>query len=58
MRIVGGSQIILQIPVIFKNNEDCPGLKSGGVLNIVRRKIELNVKQKIFLKILWLIWLD
>jgi len=42
MRIAKGSKIILQIPVIFKNNKDCPGLKSGGVLNIVRRKVELS----------------
>ncbi len=42
MRVAKGSKIILQIPVIFKNNKDCPGLKSGGVLNIVRRKIELS----------------
>ena len=42
MRVAKGSRIILQIPVIFKNNKDCPGLKSGGVLNIVRRKIELS----------------
>ena len=44
MRIVGGSQIILEIPVKFKNNEDCAGLKKGGVLNIVRRKVELKCK--------------
>ena len=42
MRIVKGSKIILEIPVKFRNNNDCPGLKKGGVLNIVRRKIELN----------------
>ena len=42
MRVAKGSKIILQIPVIFKNNKDCPGLKSGGVLNIVRRKVELS----------------
>jgi len=42
MRIAKGSKIILQIPVTFKNNKDCPGLKSGGVLNIVRRKVELS----------------
>ena len=42
MRIVGGSEIILEIPVKFKNNEECAGLKKGGVLNIVRRKIELK----------------
>ena len=42
MRVSKGSKIILQIPVTFKNNKDCPGLKSGGVLNIVRRKVELS----------------
>ena len=44
MRIVGGAEIILEIPVKFKNNEECAGLKKGGVLNIVRRKIELKCK--------------
>ena len=42
MRIVKGSKIILEIPVIFKNNNDSPGLKKGGVLNIVRRKVQLK----------------
>tara|TARA_B100000965_G_scaffold64418_1_gene50186 strand:+ start:1708 stop:2493 length:786 start_codon:yes stop_codon:yes gene_type:complete len=42
MRIVAGSKIILQIPVKFKNHSDSPGLKRGGVLNIVRRKVELK----------------
>ena len=42
MRIVKGSKIILEIPVKFNNNEECSGLKKGGVLNIVRRKIELK----------------
>ena len=42
MRVVPGTKIILEIPVKFINNSDCPGLKVGGVLNIVRRKIELK----------------
>ena len=42
MRIVKGSKIILEIPVIFKNNNESPGLKKGGVLNIVRRKVQLK----------------
>ena len=42
MRIVKGSKIILEIPVIFKNNSSSPGLKKGGVLNIVRRKVQLK----------------
>ena len=42
LRIVKGSKIILEIPVRFINNELSPGLKRGGVLNIVRRKVELK----------------
>ena len=42
LRIVGGSKIALEIPVKFINNEKSPGLKRGGVLNIVRRKVELK----------------
>jgi len=42
MRIVKGSTLILEIPVKFINSEKSPGLKKGGVLNIVRRKVELK----------------
>ena len=42
MRVVGGKKIILEIPVKFINHPDSPGLKRGGVLNIVRRKVELK----------------
>ena len=42
LRIVSGSKINLEIPVKFINQEKSPGLKRGGVLNIVRRKVELN----------------
>ena len=42
MRIVKGGKIILEIPVKFINNELSAGLKRGGVLNIVRRKVELK----------------
>ena len=42
LRIVKGAKIALEIPVKFINNEKSPGLKRGGVLNIVRRKIELK----------------
>ena len=42
MRVVSGTKIVLDIPVKFINNDDCPGLKVGGVLNIVRRKVELK----------------
>ena len=42
MRIVTGKKIILEIPVKFINHPDSPGVKRGGVLNIVRRKVELK----------------
>ena len=42
MRVVVGAKIVLEIPVKFINHGDCPGLKVGGVLNIVRRKVELK----------------
>ena len=42
MRILAGKKIILEIPVKFINHPDSPGLKRGGVLNIVRRKVELK----------------
>ena len=42
MRIIAGKKIILNIPVKFINHPDSPGLKRGGVLNIVRRKVELK----------------
>ncbi len=42
MRIVAGKKINLEIPVKFINHPDSPGLKRGGVLNIVRRKVELK----------------
>ena len=42
MRITAGKKIILEIPVKFINHPESPGLKRGGVLNIVRRKVELK----------------
>tara|TARA_B100000700_G_scaffold197388_1_gene217144 strand:- start:272 stop:1006 length:735 start_codon:yes stop_codon:yes gene_type:complete len=42
LRIVKGAKIIIEIPVKFINNEKSPGLKRGGVLNIVRRSVELK----------------
>ena len=42
LRVVPGVKIRIEVPVIFINHEKSPGLKRGGVLNIVRRKIELK----------------
>ena len=42
LRVLPGVKIIIEIPVNFINHEKSPGLKRGGVLNIVRRSIELK----------------
>jgi len=42
MRIAKGSTLVLEIPVKFINHDKSPGLKKGGVLNTVRRKVELK----------------
>ena len=42
LRVVPGLKIRIEVPVKFINNEKSPGLKKGGVLNIVRRKVELK----------------
>lgn len=41
MRLPEGAQIRLAIPVRFKGQESSPGIKRGGVLNIVRHEVEL-----------------
>ena len=42
LRVVSGVKIKIEVPVKFINHESSPGLKRGGVLNIVRRKVELK----------------
>ena len=42
LRVVPGLKIKIEVPVNFINHEKSPGLKRGGVLNIVRRKVELK----------------
>ena len=43
LRISASSRVTVVIPVHFLNEEACPGLKRGGVLNIVRHEVELEV---------------
>jgi large subunit ribosomal protein L25 len=40
MRISGSSRVRLMVPVIFRDQGLSPGLKRGGVLNVVRHEIE------------------
>ncbi|MBU1756166.1 MAG: 50S ribosomal protein L25/general stress protein Ctc [Alphaproteobacteria bacterium] len=41
LRMVKGGKIEVQVPVVFANEEASPGLKKGGVLNVVRHELEL-----------------
>ncbi len=41
LRVTEKTKIAVEVPAHFVNEEDSPGLKRGGVLNIVRREIEL-----------------
>ena len=42
LRVLPGVKIKIEVPVSFINHEKSPGLKRGGVLNIVRRNVELK----------------
>lgn len=42
MRVSADATITVAVPVRFLNEEQCPGLKTGGVLNVVRHEVELN----------------
>jgi large subunit ribosomal protein L25 len=41
MRLAEGARIALAIPVHFRGQESSPGIKRGGVINIVRHEVEL-----------------
>ena len=41
MRLGAGAKVRIAVPVHFMNQSESPGLKKGGVLNIVRHEIEL-----------------
>jgi large subunit ribosomal protein L25 len=41
LRIVKGAKVEVLVPVLFINEEKSPGLKRGGVLNVVRHELEL-----------------
>lgn len=42
LRVSSRTIVTVEIPVHFENEEDCPGLKDGGVLNIVRHTVEVH----------------
>ena len=40
-RLAKGAKVQVDIPVVFINQEDSPGLKRGGVMNVVRHELDL-----------------
>jgi large subunit ribosomal protein L25 len=44
LRVAKDAEIHVDVPVVFINEEDSPGLKRGGVLNIVRHEVEVICK--------------
>lgn len=41
LRLAKGAKVEVNVPVVFANEEKSPGLKKGGVLNIVRHELDL-----------------
>ena len=41
LRLSKDAKITVAVPVVFTNEEESPGLKKGGVLNVVRHELEL-----------------
>ena len=42
LRITKGAKLTVEVPVLFENEETSPGIKRGGVLNVVRYTVELE----------------
>ena len=41
MRVGAGSEVHVSVPVTFVNHEASPGLRRGGILNIVRHSVDI-----------------
>ena len=42
LRISKNTQVVVEVPVHFENEEKSPGIKRGGVLNVVRHHVEVH----------------
>ncbi len=42
LRVQENTKVTVEVLVEFLNQDSCPGLKKGGVLNLVRRLVELS----------------
>src|SRR5215472_11238889 len=41
MRVSAGARITVSIPVSFTNHDNAPGLRRGGLLNVVRHTVDV-----------------
>jgi large subunit ribosomal protein L25 len=41
MRVGAGAEVHVSVPIIFTNHENSPGLRRGGILNIVRHSVDI-----------------
>jgi len=44
LRVSARTKVTVEIPVHFLNEEECPGLKAGGSLNVVRHTVEVECR--------------
>ncbi len=44
LRVSAATGVTVQIPVNFLNDEESPGLRRGGLLNVVRHEIEMTCR--------------
>ncbi|WP_420403800.1 50S ribosomal protein L25/general stress protein Ctc [Nisaea sp.] len=44
LRVSASSTITVAVPVEFINEDKCPGLRAGGVLNVVRHEVEVSCR--------------
>lgn len=44
LRLADDSTLTIAVPVVFLNEEECAGLRRGGVLNVVRYEVEVSCR--------------
>lgn len=42
LRVTERTRVTVEVPVVFLNEEECPGIEEGGVLNVVRHTVEVT----------------
>ncbi len=44
LRVSASTEVTVQVPCVFVNEEESPGIRRGGVLNVVRHELELSCR--------------